>query len=238
MKVLVTIAARGGSKGLKDKNIRPLCGKPLISYTIEQALEWGRAERIVVSTDSSKIAQEAKKCGLEVPFIRPAELSTDTAGKIAVIRHAWRETEKMYDETYDYVVDLDVTAPLRRICDIQGALERAVSKNSLVVFSVVRASKNPYFNMVEINDSGVAVLSKDAGHFENRQQAPVVYAMNASIYVYSREFMRSEKHDTLFTDRTYLYLMDEMSGVDIDGEVDFRLVEFLIRERLWKFDYK
>ena len=238
MKILVTIAARGGSKGLKDKNIRPLCGKPLIAYTIEQALRWGKAERIVVSTDSRKIAQEAKKCGLEVPFMRPAELATDTVGKILVIRHAWRETEKMYNETYDYVVDLDVTAPLRRIGDIQGALDLAVSKNSLVVFSAVRASKNPYFNMVEINESGVAVLSKDAGHFESRQQAPVVYAMNASIYVYSREFMQSEKYDTLFTDRTYLCLMDELSAVDIDGEVDFKFVEFLINEKLWTFDHE
>lgn len=233
------IAARGGSKGLKSKNIRPLCGKPLVTYTIEQALRWGKAAHVVVSTDSPEIAQEAKKCGLDVPFMRPQSLSTDTSEKIPVIRHAWRQAEKIYDEIYDFVIDLDVTAPLRKIADIQGALGIAVAKKSLVVFSVVPASKNPYFNMVEVSESGIAVLSKHLVRpITRRQDAPSVYAMNASIYIYSREFLKEEQYVSLFTKRTYVYLMDEMSGIDIDGEVDFRFVEFLVKEKLWKFDYE
>lgn len=237
MKILVTIAARGGSKGVKNKNIRELCGKPLIAYTIEQALKWGKASKVLVSTDSAEIAGAAKRFGAEAPFLRPPELSTDTAPKVPVVRHAWREAEKLYGETYDFVVDLDATAPLRKIADIEASVRTAVEKKSATLFSVVPAHKNPYFNMVELGAGGWAGLcKKPAAGVTRRQDAPEVYDMNASIYVYSREFLAGGS-PTVLTERSAVHVMDELSGVDIDREVDFKFVEFLIKEGLWKFDY-
>lgn len=237
MKILATIAARGGSKGVKNKNVRDLLGKPLIAHTIEQALKWGKASRVVVSTDSPEIAEAARKWGAQTPFSRPAELATDTAPKVPVIRHAWREAEKFYGERYDHVVDLDATAPLRRIADIEAALKTAVEKRSLTLFSVTPAHKNPYFNMVELDGEGWAGLCKKlpAG-VTRRQDAPKVYDLNASIYVYSREFLEGESQ-TVLTGRSAVHVMDELSGTDIDREVDFKFVEFILKEGLWKFDY-
>ena len=117
--LLITICARGGSKGVKGKNTRSLVGKPLICYTIKQAKEWGRGKHIVVSTDSEEIAQVAKEFGVEVPFIRPAELATDISGKISAIRHAFIASEKIYREKYDMVMDLDVTSPIRKVSDLR-----------------------------------------------------------------------------------------------------------------------
>lgn len=237
MKILVTIAARSGSKGVKNKNIRELCGKPLIAYTIEQALKWGKASQVLVSTDSPEIVKTARRFGAEAPFLRPPELSTDTAPKVPVIRHAWREAEKLYGETYDFVVDLDATAPLRRIADIEAALKTAMEKRSSILFSVVPAHKNPYFNMVELDPAGYAQLCKKPGeNVTRRQDAPKVYDLNASIYVYSRKFLLGDSL-TVFTDRSAMHVMDELSGVDIDREMDFKFVEFIIKEGLWKFDY-
>lgn len=237
MKILVTIAARGGSKGVKNKNIRELCGKPLIAYTVEQALKWGKASKVLVSTDSAEIAETAKRFGAEAPFLRPPELSTDTAPKVPVIRHAWREAEKLYGETYDFVVDLDATAPLRKVADLDAALKKAIENKSSMLFSVVPAHKNPYFNMVELDPSGFAHLCKKLDKsVTRRQDAPKVYDLNASIYVYSREFLLGDSM-TVLTDRSAVHVMDELSGVDIDREVDFKFVEFIIKERLWEFDH-
>lgn len=237
MKILVTIAARGGSKGVKNKNIRPLLGKPLIAYTIEQAIKWGKASKVLVSTDSSEIAEAAKKAGAEAPFLRPAELSGDAAPKVPVIRHAWREAEKLYGERYDFVVDLDATAPLRKIADIEACLKTAQEKKPLMVFSVVPAHKNPYFNMVELDSDDWAKLCKKLpDSVKRRQDAPKVFDMNASIYVYSRAFLEGDGL-TVLTDRSAVHVMDELSGTDIDREVDFKFVEFILREGLWKFDY-
>lgn len=237
MKILVTIAARGGSKGVKNKNIRPLLGKPLIAYTIEQALKWGKASKVLVSTDSADIAEAAKIAGAQAPFLRPAELAGDAAPKVPVIRHAWREAEKLYGEKYDFVVDLDATAPLRKIADIEACLETAKARKPLMVFSVVPAHKNPYFNMVELDGEGWARLCKRLpDSVKRRQDAPKVYDLNASIYVYSREFLEGDGL-TVLTDRSAAHVMDELSGTDIDREVDFKFVEFILKEGLWKFDY-
>ena len=154
-----------------------------------------------------------------------------------VIRHAWREAENLYGETYDFVVDLDATAPLRRIADIEAALKTAMEKKSSTLFSVVPAHKNPYFNMVELDRDGYARLCKKLSEsVKRRQDAPKVYDLNASIYVYSRKFLLGDSL-TVFTEKSAVHVMDELSGVDIDSELDFKFVEFVIKERLWKFDY-
>ena len=169
-KVLVTIAARGGSKGLKDKNILDLCGRPLIAHTILQAKQWGRADRIVVSTDSKRIGSIARRYGALVPFMRPAGLATDKAGKLEVLRHALKAMERSDGRKYDVVVDLDVTAPIRKISDIEGAYRLFVRKRPKSVFSVAPSRRNPYFNMVEIDSKGYAVLVKKTAMVLKRSQ--------------------------------------------------------------------
>lgn len=238
MNILVTIAARGGSKGVPDKNIRELCGKPLIAHTIAQALRWGKARRVVVSTDSERIAAVAREAGAAAPFMRPAELASDKAAKTPVIQHALRRSEEHFSETYDYVIDLDATSPLRKLADIDNALQTALDRRADVVFSVVPAHRNPYFNMVEVDAAGIARLSKEPGRpIHCRQDAPAVYDMNASIYVYRSELLRPAVPAGLFGPRTYVSVMDAGSALDIDSEHDFKLVEFLIKEGSWKFDY-
>ena len=123
MKILATVAARGKSKGVKNKNIRNLLGRPLISYTIEQLNRWGKFDKFIVSTDSKKIAAIARCYGVEVPFMRPAKLAGDNAAKIDVLRHALLEAEKYYNMRFDVLVDLDATAPIRQISDLDKCLK-------------------------------------------------------------------------------------------------------------------
>ena len=131
--VLLTVAARGGSKGVKNKNIRRLCGLPLIAHTIKQAMRWGRAARIICSTDSPQIAAVARRCGAETPFVRPKSLATDSAGKIGVLRHALITMREEYQEHFDVLVDLDATAPIRHVKDIEGAFQLFVRRKPDVV---------------------------------------------------------------------------------------------------------
>ena len=227
--LLITICARGGSKGVKGKNIRSLDGKPLIYYTIKQSKEWGRARHIVVSTDSEEIAKVVKQFGVEVPFMRPVELATDTSAKLPVIRHALRTCEDIYGEEYEMVMDLDATAPVRRTEDLENALQLFLRKKPKTLFSVVSAHRNPYFNMVEEMSDGKVILSKN-GNFFSRQTAPKVYDMNASIYIYDREFLMDEANMKPISDNSIIYIMDELSRIDIDSEIDFKFIEFLIKE--------
>ncbi len=231
MKICATIAARGGSKGVPGKNIRDLLGKPLIVHTIEQAHQCEMIERIIVTTDSSQIADVARKSGYaEVPFIRPAELAADTSGKLDALKHAIRFL--MEKELYvpDYVVDLDPTSPLRSIYDIRGCINLMIQDPCDAVITGCRSRKSPYFNMVELDGEGRATLCKKLDNSViRRQDAPAVYDMNASIYVYRTSSLLSMK--TLWDGELRLYEMPEERSIDIDREIDFKLVELLMREK-------
>ncbi len=231
--ILLTIAARGGSKGVKGKNLRPLLGKPLIAHTIEQALQWGKAKQVVVTTDSPDIARIAKDYGAQVPFLRPVELADDHAAKGPVLQHALLNCERIFKEQFDVVVDLDPTCPMRSAEDLDHCLDIFLKDKPKTLFSVVAAHKNPYFNMVELKENGNYELCKKFDKpFYCRQDAPKVYAMNASIYLYERDFLLKTAVPSPFSDRTRIYVMNEDCGIDIDREVDFRLVEFLFKEKL------
>ena len=145
MSVLCTICARGDSKGLPNKALSLINDKPLIAYTIEQALNAKIFDYIVVSTDSKAIAEKAKAFGAEVWFIRPKELATDTANKLSAIRHALKETEKRYDKKIDIIVDLDITSPLRYVSDIQKALKHFINTKADNLISACPSKKSPYF---------------------------------------------------------------------------------------------
>ncbi|WP_431097774.1 acylneuraminate cytidylyltransferase family protein [Polaromonas aquatica] len=224
---IVSICARGGSIGLPGKNVRKLCGKPLIAWSIEQALASGIADRVYVSTDSEEIADVARTHGAEVPFLRPAELATSTTGKLPVIGHLVNWVEK-YHSSVDTIIDLDPTSPLRDVTDIQicaAMLDMATD----VVITGYRSDKNPYFNMVEQKSSGFFErVCRPVDEVLGRQSAPEVYAMNASIYAWHRHTLSSSLWDL---PRIRLHVMPRERSIDIDHPVDFDLVELLMKRK-------
>ncbi len=226
MKVVATICARGGSKGVPGKNTRLLCGKPLLVYTIEVARRCELVDRIVVSTDAPEIAEIAKSNGAEVPFLRPEELARDTTPKLLAIKHAIQYLESQEGYYADVVVDLDPTSPLRTEEDIKACIRMVSDGGADNVFSVTKARRNPYFNMVEIVDGRVKLVKTLPRSVVRRQDAPQVYDMNASIYVWKRQTLMT--NDSIFLERTMIYEMPEWA-IDIDGETDFRFVESILK---------
>ena len=229
-KVLCTICARGGSKGVKNKNIKEINGKPLISYTIEQAKKSGLFEHIVISTDSDDIANIAKEYGAEVFFKRSAEMASDTAGKLDVIKDAFRRSEAYCNERFDYLMDLDATAPLREVEDIVKSLEQCIKDDNDNLITAMPGRRSPYFNLVEVNKEGKVYLSKTLDDtVVRRQDAPKSYDMNASIYIWKRDVILNET--SLFLEKTGLYVMPEERSIDIDTELDYKFVEFMMKEQ-------
>ena len=226
MSILCTICLRGGSKGVPGKNSRHLNGKPLMDYTIEQAIECGLFENIVVSTDSETIAENARRLGIDVWFTRPAELSTDKAAKVPVIIHALHESEKYYKKTYSVVMDLDGTSPLRKVSDIENSLKQFQKSDANNLVTVCKSRKNPYFNMIEKRNDRYKVVIESDTPINRRQDAPEVYEMNASIYIWKRHCLLEENR--IINTDTDCYIMPEERSVDIDTEADFNYVEYLM----------
>lgn len=231
MEVLITICGRAGSKGAKNKNFRLFLGKPLIYYTIKSAklLKKNSTDLkidICINSDNliaKEIAEEE-----EVAFIeRPSGLAMDKTPKVDAIRDVLIKMEKIKNKKYDYVIDLDITAPLRKIQDIRNAFEKIVSTGVDVVFSVVPARRNPYFNMVERDEKGRIVFSKPV-LYTCRQDAPEVYDMNASIYCYDRNTLADVSKDP-FNEKMEIIIMPEVYVVDIDHEEDFNVMECLVK---------
>jgi CMP-N,N'-diacetyllegionaminic acid synthase len=226
MTTIATICARGGSTGVPGKNIRPLLGKPLIVYTIEQAQKCLGIDAIYVSTDDPGIADVARSAGARVPFLRPSELATAQAPKIPVIEHLVNAVEAQ-GESPTTIVDLDPTSPLRDVADIEACIGM-LDEETDVVITGYESEKNPYFNMVELTEDGCAQLVKrPPTPVHGRQFAPKVYAMNASIYVWHRRTLSTG----LWSGRARLYVMPRERSIDIDAPLDFLLVEMLMREK-------
>jgi CMP-N,N'-diacetyllegionaminic acid synthase len=226
MKIICTICARSGSKGLTNKNIRELHGKPLIAHTILQAQSTDIFDAISVSSDSKNILDVATNYGIENLIERPHELATDQASKILTIRHCLKVTEEMTRKKFDVIVDLDVTSPLRSSNDIKNAVKLLEDENATNIITGVPARRSPYFNMVELDQNGIARLPKPPlNTFFRRQDSPQCYDMNASIYVWKRKCLLES--DAIWNEQTRLYLMPEES-MDIDSGLDFEIVEFLM----------
>lgn len=223
---LCTICMRGGSKGVPNKNINKINGKPLLSYTIEQALDSNLFEHIVVSTDSEKIAKLAVKYGADAWFLRPQELASDRISKLPAIKHAFLESEKHYNKTFNILMDLDATSPLRIVDDIENAYNQFLKDKADILISASPCRKNPYFNQIELLNGKIKPVKETDSIIVRRQDAPKVYDMNASIYIWERNALLN--CDTLFTDKTSLYVMPEERSVDIDTEIDFNFVEFMM----------
>jgi len=217
---------RSGSKEIPNKNLINLLGKPLMSYSIEQAIESELFEHIVVSTDSQDILHKAKCFGAEGWFIRPKTLSSDESPKIPVIRHALKESEKKYGHKFDIIFDLDVTSPLRFTKDIIDSYNQFTDEDADILITACPSRKNPYFNMVEYSNNQVQKI-KELESFPNRRQdAPKVFDMNASIYIWKRDALMN--NDTLFVTKTSLFVMPQERSIDIDTEMDLKFVNFLM----------
>ena len=226
MKPLVIIPARGGSKGVPGKNIKLLGSKPLIHYTIEAAQEVFPNELICVTTDDAKIKDCAEKTGVKVPFIRPKELATDTAGTYEVILHALDHYERQ-GSFFDAVLLLQPTSPFRKAKQISEALK--LYQNSIdMVISVCETKSNPYYVLFEEDEEGYLKTSKK-GNFIRRQDCPPVYELNGAIYVMNIISLK-KKHYSKFQ-KIRKYEMDELSSVDIDTMKDWKLAELLIRSK-------
>ena len=227
MKRLCTICARGGSKGVKGKNLRPLLGKPLLAYSIEQARASGLFEAIAVSSDSDQILEVARQYGVDLLVKRPDELATDQAAKLPVIQHCVTEAEKMLGCIFETLVNLDATSPLRSVDDIRAAVALLEDGDAMNVITAMPARRSPYFNLVEMNAAGFVELSKPLlVPVVRRQDAPKCFDMNASIYVWRRAGLFENK--SIFTGKTALYVMPEERSIDIDSELDFDFVEFIL----------
>ncbi|OYO31198.1 flagellar modification protein B [Janthinobacterium sp. PC23-8] len=229
MSRICTICARGGSKGVLGKNVRIMNGKPLIAHTIAQAKESGLFDAIAVSSDSAEILAIAEACGVNYLIRRPDELATDSAAKLPVIQHAVAEVERQRGEVFDTLVDLDATSPLRTVDDVRNAVALLETTGAGNVITAMPARRSPYFNLVEVDAEGKVNLSKrPAQPFVRRQDAPACYDMNASIYVWRRDILFTSP--SLFNDDTKLYVMPEERSIDIDSDLDFRFVEFLMTQ--------
>lgn len=226
MKYLVVIPARGGSKGIPHKNIKPLGGKPLIYYSIDIARQFTTDENICVTTDDPEIISVVEQHGLKVPFVRPAELATDTCGSSEVIQHAYQffSDKGIY---YDTIVLLQPTSPFRKVEFLKEAV--ALYDESIdMVTSVRPAACNPYYDGFEENRDGLLQISKGDGTIARRQEAPEVWQQNGSIYVINPKSL-IEKGMGGFT-RIKKYAMPEAYSVDLDTMLDWKMAELIIKE--------
>lgn len=228
--VLATICARAGSKGVPMKNIRPLLGKPLLAYTIECARACRAVDRMVISTDSPEIAAVAESLGVPVPFRRPAELGQDSSAKADAIRHATRWVEENEDFWPSLVVDLDVSVPLRSPADIDAVVETFLQHEDLdAVVAVYEPERNPYFNMVELEGHRAVLAKRPPRPVIRRQDAPPVFSVSGSIFAWRRRALDHVTH--LYEGHWGACVVPRENAIDIDTEVDFELVEFLLEKR-------
>jgi len=237
MKTLITICARAGSKGITGKNIKLLNGIPLIEYTIKTAIAFAQkyGASIAISTDDENIKNIAKSFEIETAYNRPVHLATDSAGKIETIFDIIKHEEEKNIEQFDYILDLDVTSPLRTLEDLDTGFNIILeNKEILNLFSVNNANKNPYFNMVEQKDDGYFNLVKE-GNFLTRQSANKVYELNASFYFYKRIFFNNPNAKVI-NERSFIYLMPHIC-FDLDHLIDFEFLEFLVINKKLNFNF-
>lgn len=231
-KILAIIPARGGSQGVPRKNIRILAGKPLIAYTIKAALESKYHPRVMVSTDDESIAKIAKEMGAEVPFIRPAHLAQDDTPMLPVLQHAIGcLRESGYNP--DIIAVLQPTSPLRTSKHIDQAISILVDTGADSVVSVCEAEHSPYW-MKKIDSEGrLTPFLNTEKEYTRRQDLPKVYRFNGAIFITRPDIIMNQGR--LLGDDTRAYIMEPEDSIDIDTEFDFKVAEFLIKER---FSYK
>ncbi len=224
-RILVVIPARGGSKGIPYKNIKDLNGKPLITYTIDVARQIFKDEDICVTTDDKQIIGVVENYGLHVPFVRPSYLATDAATSQDVLKHALDFYEQK-GQFYDVILLLQPTSPFRLKKHIEEAISLYTDDCDMVV-SVKESSANPYYNLFEEDEFGYLCISKEDGKFTRRQDIPIVWEYNGSIYVINSRSLKNSKMSNFMC--KIKYPMDNLYSVDIDTDLDWMVAEELIK---------
>jgi len=229
--ILATICCRGGSKGVPNKNLRLMHGIPLIGHTIAQAQQSDLIQDLIISTDSQQIADTAREFGAKVPFFRPDDLASDAASKWPVFIHALEFYEKEYGVEVEYLVDLDVTVPLKTPQDIDGAIQLALDNPSTeVVITGYEPERNPYFNMMEVREDGLAeIVKKSEKPIVRRQDAPDVYSLSPAAFVIKKSALYNYPHWSKAPCR--IFPIPRERAIDIDSLLDFELVEFLMSKK-------
>ncbi len=230
--ILITICGRAGSKGFRNKNLKSLLGVPLVHYTLACAKHLAAdfpegAVDVCINTDSPELVALAKEAYPAIHVIdRPEELCGGTVGKFEVFKHSLRTMEARLGKRYDYLIDLDITSPLRMLHDALGALRLLQSRpDAELAITGCPSRRNPYFNMVETaGDLVKKVIEKP---IEARQQAPKVFDMNASIYVLRTAFARDENRHMILESTIVLYEMYDTAVLDIDSEEDFQMMQLI-----------
>lgn len=226
MTPLYIIPARGGSKGIPRKNIKPLCGRPLIAYTIDAALEARKSTggTVLLSTDDAEIADTARALGLDVPYMRPAELATDTAGSREVILDAmdWADARGI---AYDCVVLLQPTSPFRTSADILACIDTLGPDDDMAV-TVAPAHDNPYYTVFETAADGTLHISKGDGSYTRRQDCPPAWVYNGAVYAIRPESIRTMPMGAF--PRRVPSVMPAERSTDLDNELDWLIAETIM----------
>lgn len=226
MSNLAVILARSGSKGLKDKNIKELAGKPLLAYTVEAAIESGKYDIVHVSTDSELYADIAKKYGADVPFLRDEELAGDKSSSWDALRFVVTEYEKL-GKSFDTVTLLQPTSPLRDANDIQNAFDIYESKNATAVVSVCEVDHSPLVCNT-LPEDGSLYGFIDLNKVGRRQDMKPYYRINGAIYIQKTNLLMD--NTSIYSEGSYAYVMDKRHSVDIDDEVDFTIAQAIIEK--------
>ncbi|MDR1481062.1 MAG: acylneuraminate cytidylyltransferase family protein [Synergistaceae bacterium] len=223
------VFARGGSKGIPGKNIKPMHGKPLIAYSIEALRESRYVSRVIISTDDRDIARVAAEYGAEVPFMRPAELASDSSPEVLAWKHALSEA-KREGTMPGILVSAPATSPLRSPGDIDAAVDMLAETDADIVISVTPSSRSPYFNMATRDESGrTRLFAAFPGGVERRQDAPPVYDMTTVAYAAKSRYVMD--CGSLMEGDVRSIIVPAERAADIDTQLDFDFAEFLIRRR-------
>ena len=225
MKNLAIIPARSGSKGLKDKNIKNLAGKPLLAYAINAAIDSGLYDTVHVSTDSEIYADIAEKNGADVPFLRNAETATDTSSTWDAVKYVLQEYEKQ-GKTFDVITVLQPTSPLRTSRDLKNAYSFFCEKKANMISAVCEMEHSPLWSNTLPDDLSMSSFEDDEVALLPRQSLPIYYRENGAIYIIKKEHLFTEKN--IYKKGCYAFIMDRLHSVDIDSELDFILAESII----------
>ena len=224
MNIVALICARGKSKGLKNKNLLKFRNTSLLGNAINQAKKSKYINRVIVSSDSKKIIKEAKKYNAEVPFKRPSKLARDNSPELETWRHAVNYLNPK--KKIDFFVSVPTTSPLRKVSDIDNCIKKAVEKNLDIVFTVTKSIKNPYFNMIQIKNNKLELVSKLKKKVSRRQEAPKCYDLTTVCYVFKPSYILKIKKN-LLEGKTGFIEIPKVRSIDIDDEYDYRIAKFL-----------
>lgn len=233
MNILFTVCGRAGSKGFKNKNLKVFNGIPLVYYTLSAIYLFMEEHPnyyidVVLNTDSIElqtIVKSKKEFECVNIITRKEKLAGDKVAKVDVIKNCYIQMRNKNNIDYDFVIDLDITSPIRTVDDIKMTLQNTIDSHADLGFSVVKSRRNPYFNMVEKNDMFYTKVCQS--NFTTRQESPEIFDLNASIYVYSNQFLNKEINKTILEYNCIIHEMADYLVLDIDSEEDFKLMEFL-----------